>query len=411
MPNRQSSQVIFLLAVLAFIFCLTNIYQSLYGTVTSSHAVFQSDDSDTKHGILFRFLVSAFHLEKRHSSSVIKSTYYNGSGQGDAFREQSSKDHIHKKLNERYLFEELKVKRPPDPPPYNRKVKGQHIPVPLWQRRLYSRLKRKDGGTNITIDDVDHRYLLVELLQVRIYENDRGKMTIAELKQWMHYMFLAGVEHIYICDHYQNKTEMLERHVKRYIELGLVTYLEWGEISYPLSAQIKCYQHIINEHKYESLWQIAVDMDEYPFSLNDTSEDFLVHILQQMPPYVTEISLTNYLMLGQGNRSRDMMIDRVERMTPREANVLVKPMYRPERVQANVHHNHLLMGKRVVAPPDILKMLHYWGARVQDFGPDTPHTLGITQPMTAMRDAWAERVRNSLLVFGEFDAFSSTTGP
>jgi hypothetical protein len=283
-------------------------------------------------------------------------------------------------------------------------VGGRDIPVPLWQRRLWQ-------NKSEFIDEFDHGQFLVELLQVRIYKEDRARWTVAELKQWMHFMFLAGVEHIFVCDHYRQSSERLESDLTAYIHLGLVTYLDWGKISDPMLAQIKCYQHIINHHKYESIWQMALDMDEYPFSPSDTEEDFLFRYLKGAPAYVTEISLTNYLMLGQGNRSRDTVIGQIDRMTPQPANVLVKPIYCPERVQANVHRNHIVMGKRVSATPGTLRMLHYWGARVQDFGPDTKRTLDITEPMTAMRDAWAEKVRDSLLVFGEFDAFNSSTGP
>ena len=50
------------------------------------------------------------------------------------------------------------------------------------------------------------------------------------LKQWMHYMFYAGVEHIYLCDHYEFEHEKLDTPLKQYIQLGLVTYLPWGKI-------------------------------------------------------------------------------------------------------------------------------------------------------------------------------------
>ena len=408
---KKNQQVITVVAGLALIFCLVNVYTSLSGAVTSSHAYFNRDDPSLKTNVLSQLLGW---MNKPSASETAQDgfnldEFFNSSG----FREVSHKKHSHNKFT---MFDksnplDVSIKLPPDPPTYTKLVNGHELPVPRWQRRLNMKLAQNHTREEEFIDDLEHRYFLVELLQVRIYEDDKAKWTLAELKQWMHFMFLAGVEHIYVCDHYKNKSEMLEKHLQKYIDLGLVTYLEWGTIRHPLTAQIQCYQHIINAHKYESVWQIAVDMDEYPFSLNNTEEDFLIHFLRQAPPYVTEVSMTNYLMLGQGDRRRDMVIDRIDRMTPKQANVLVKPIYRPEKVQANIHHNHVLMGRRVVAPPPVLKMLHYWGARVQNWGPDTANTLAITVEMTAMRTAWADRVRNSLLVFGELDAFNATTGP
>ena len=414
---RQRRQLLPLLAGVALLFCIHNVYQSLSGTITSSHAYFQRDDSSSSIRGLSQTLGKLFgrsvHADQK-SQKVFNSSEVFNSSDSSELREISQRKHrqavlkMHKNP-EGNSYLDMHIKLPPDPPPCTKLVNDTELPVPLWQRRLSIRLNQT--GDDQFIDDLEHRYFLVELLQVRIYEDDDAKWTLAELKQWMHFMFLSGVEHIYICDHYKYASERLEGALRRYIDLGLVTYMEWGSISHPLTAQIKCYQHIINEHKYESIWQVAVDMDEYPFSLNDTKEDFLVRFLQQAPPYVSEVSMRNYLMLGQGDRSRDIIIDRIDRMTPHEANVLVKPIYRPEKVHANVHRNHILMGRRTVAPPPVLKMLHYWGARVQHWGPDTPDTLAITIEMTDMRNAWAEQVRNSLLVFGEFDAFNASTGP
>lgn len=407
----RTHQVIKLLSGLTLIFCLHNIYISLNSNLSSSRAhLLHAGQEENKHSwfSIIRRLWDGPNPKYDQLANLTGFLYHYDEGE---FKERSRKKHSHqvqKILQNNDSAPE--VTRPPPPPLYTKRIGNKDIPVPLWQRRLFQKLNQSHSA-NDYIDDYDHKYFLVELLQVRIYEGDPAKWTVAELKQWMHFMFLAGVEHIYVCDHYRNETEKLEAALNKYIELGLVTYLEWGGIAHPMTAQIKCYQHIINQHKYESIWQIAVDMDEYPFSPNDTEEDFLYRFLKGAPAFVTEVSMLNYLMLGQGDRTRDTVIGRIDRMTPKEANVLVKPIYRPERVQANVHRNHLIMGKRVEAPPKKLRMLHYWGARVQDWGPDTQKTLDITVPMTAMRDGWAEKVRNSLIAFGELDAFSSSTGP
>jgi hypothetical protein len=118
-------------------------------------------------------------------------------------------------------------------------------------------------------------------------------------------------------------------------------------------------------------------------------------------------------MLDEGDRGRSkMVVDRVVRMTKNPANALVKPVYRPQRVKGvNVHHNFLDSGTRMLAQPAELRMLHYWGASRFERNDDRNRTLANTIEMLAMRDAWSKQIENSLIVFGEFDAFSNVTGP
>ena len=302
-----------------------------------------------------------------------------------------------------------------DYPPYNATgADGVVRPVPLWQRRLRAQIANHTAPTVVAMKDradVDVAYFLVELLQVRIYAADPGRWSFNELRQWMHYLFLAGVEHIYVCDHFVDVSERLDAALQRYVDAGLVTYLPWSTIRNPMLAQTRCYQHIINRFRRRHRWQLAVDIDEYPFAPNDTDENFLVRYLERVPEDVTEISLQNFLMLGAGDRRRPLVVERITRMTPKPANDLVKPVYRPDRVGANVHHNHVLSGRRRDADTGELRMLHYWGGRAQRWGPDTPKILDITRVMTDMRDAWSVPLTSSLLVFGDGDALTNTTGP
>jgi len=124
--------------------------------------------------------------------------------------------------------------------------------------------------------------------------------------------------------------------------------------------------------------------------------------------------MANYLMLGEGDRAgARTAIGRIVRMTSSPANKLVKPVYRPDRLRAvNVHRNPVGRGRRVDAEPDQLRMLHYWGARGQQQDPGAARRImSRTVEMTAMRDAWSRRVVDSLIVFGEHDAFSGDSGP
>ena len=272
--------------------------------------------------------------------------------------------------------------------------------APAWQNKL--------TGCQERLPD---RYYLSAVLQIRIYNKDRARWTIKELKQWIHYILWTGVEHIYLCDHYRLLSEMLYSRLKTYIDLGLITYLPWHHIRMPMKAQVDCYQYMIDKYGYDSTWHIAIDMDEYPHVLNDTQEGCLVRYLNQLSYSVSELSLHNYLMLGQGDRRRTMAIERITRMTPQPANELDKPIYRPSRVVASIHHNMIRHGRRLESNDEEIRLLHYWGARLQNWGPDTPETRLKTIEFPVLRDTVAPLIRQSLLVFGELNAFSNSTGP
>ena len=84
---------------------------------------------------------------------------------------------------------------------------------------------------------------------------------------------------------------------------------------------------------------------------------------------------------------------------------------RPDRVRAQIHHNIIHEGKRVEVNDEELRMLHYWGARTQNWGPDTQETLDKTIVFNDMRKKMAPIIRKSLISFGEKEAFSNSTGP
>ena len=76
-----------------------------------------------------------------------------------------------------------------------------------------------------------------------------------------------------------------------------------------------------------------------------------------------------------------------------------------------MHHNHIKSGSTFEEDGSTLKMLHYWGSRLQNWGPDTPDIIKKTVPFTDVREQLAPVIRKSLLAFGETDAFSNSTGP
>ncbi|KAK3611078.1 hypothetical protein CHS0354_030035 [Potamilus streckersoni] len=70
------------------------------------------------------------------------------------------------------------------------------------------------------------KYFLTEVVRVRLYKEDYAKWTIKEFKQWLHYMFYAGVEHIFICNHYLDESERIEPYLQKYVEKEMLETVE-----------------------------------------------------------------------------------------------------------------------------------------------------------------------------------------
>ena len=133
-----------------------------------------------------------------------------------------------------------------------------------------------------------------------------------------------------------------------------------------------------------------MDMDEYPFSPTDQQPKFVQRAIarfsKQMPS-ASELTMQNFLFLGKPLDSNEhpLLIDRLWRRTHGPANALVKPIYKPSHVRtARVHHNSLSKGRSINFPLDQLRMNHYWGARLQKWGEDTPAIIAKTEPDDSM---------------------------
>lgn len=237
-------------------------------------------------------------------------------------------------------------------------------------------------------------FFLTAVLLVRIYFKDLAQLTTRELRQWMYYLRYAGFEHVYVYDAYVMKSESQAQALKSLIDEGFVTYTDWSHRAYPYSisgTQVSAYQDCITRFGRDSLWQAAIDIDEYPFSPTDNQPFFVQRAVKELSkshPAASELTMQNYLFLGKplDDNKRPLLMDRIWRRTHGPANPLVKPIYRPLKVRhANVHHNHLAHGHTVNFAVDLLRMNHYWGARLQNWGDDTPEIIEKTQPDNLMK--------------------------
>lgn len=230
-------------------------------------------------------------------------------------------------------------------------------------------------------------YFLTAAFLVRIYKEDKPKLTTKELGQWMQYMNYAGIQHVYLYDNYKHPSESLQTWCNKTFP-SFVTYHDWSQF-HPFSAatQPGNYQHALDHYKGETKWQIAFDMDEYPFSVSDTERGFLTRFINkhsQLYPYVSEFSLKNFLFLGKPS-NKTYLIERILRRTPSPANLLDKPLYKTECIkQCAMHHNQLKCGVSMDVDPKVMRMNHYWGGRLQNWGDDTPEIINKTIPDTSI---------------------------
>ena len=244
-------------------------------------------------------------------------------------------------------------------------------------------------------------YFLTAVLLMRIYEKDKAQLTTKELKMWLQYLRYAGVEHVYVYDAWVYKNESQLDKLKLFIYDGYITYIDWHTHNpYTISGtQVAAYQDCINKFSGETQWQAAIDIDEYPFSTKDTNPGFLYRYIKhysEFHPEVSELTMQNYLFLGKP-LDKELVIERLLRRTHNPANPLVKPIYIPKNVNAQVHHNGIKSGRSRNAPDDELRLNHYWGARLQNWGEDTPEILKKTRPdngMLPIIDAFKECERH-----------------
>ena len=231
-------------------------------------------------------------------------------------------------------------------------------------------------------------YHLTAVLLVRVYRRDPAGLTSREMLQWLYYLRYAGFEHVFVYDAYVTKNESQYDVLAALIQSGYVTYEDWSSHN-PYSikdTQIAAYQDCVDKYGKNVTWQVAIDIDEYLFSPVDLEPNFMQRFLRnysQKHPDISQITLQNYLFLGKplDHRANPLLIDRIMRRTHEPANGLGKSIYRSSDIQlAQVHHNDMRSGRSVDCDSKLLRMNHYWGARLQNWGGDTPDILEKTEP-------------------------------
>ena len=246
------------------------------------------------------------------------------------------------------------------------------------------------------------QYFLTAVLLVRIYSSDLAKLSTRELLQWLYYLKYAGFEHVYVYDAYVYKNESQKNVLEFLVKEGFVTYVDWSRNAYPYSVagtQESAYQHCLDMWGNQSKWQASIDIDEYPFCPQDTKPNFMQRFIADFSrerPDVSQITMQNFLFLGKplNDTQHPFLIDRLKRRTRGPSNSLVKPIYKTSHVKlAHVHHHDLLHGISVDAGENRIRLNHYWGARLQNWGEDTPEILSKTIEDNTMEESVEELLR------------------
>lgn len=164
---------------------------------------------------------------------------------------------------------------------------------------------------------------------------------------------------MYVYNNWLHPSEQQRQTLDIFIKEGYLTYTDWHDHHKPNVWHRSAYQHCIDNYGDETTWQVAIDIDEYPFSPIDTKPGFLKRFIRTFSysyPDVSEFTMQNYLYLGEKDKSKEMLIERLWRRTFGPANKLVKPIYKPQHVrEAQLHHNKLQRGATMNAPVTTLR--------------------------------------------------------
>lgn len=80
------------------------------------------------------------------------------------------------------------------------------------------------------------------------------------LRDWIVYHHLCGIDHFYLYNNDKDQS-LVNRSIFRYISLGLVTIIDFGEEMPPF--QTKAYNHFVSAFREETQWAAFWDIDEF----------------------------------------------------------------------------------------------------------------------------------------------------
>lgn len=165
-------------------------------------------------------------------------------------------------------------------------------------------------------------------LSVVVVSKDEG----ADLKEWLEYHRMVGVEKFYFCDN--DSTDNTMEILKPYIDAGIVVY---GE--YPgAKRQNDSYIDVLNKYSDKTRWLALIDMDEFLVPVNHKT---IPEFLKTLPQDFAQLAITwvIYGFNGHETRPDGLVIENYKKHSTRTWGV--KSIVNPRLVvcQTNPHLN------------------------------------------------------------------------
>lgn len=218
-----------------------------------------------------------------------------------------------------------------------------------------------------SVQSQESRFALSALVLLRIFAADQMQHTFREVREWMEWLFHAGVEHIFVYDNWHQHDESILACLKPYIDRGLVTHHDFHHPTRPYAwVQAHAYAHWMENYRNKTVWQITLDMDEYPHIFDDNASGFLLRLAHQSQ---CTVYFQNQFWLGlPQNKSDGQLL--MERFLRKDRNYERYPyrskvMYRVEYVTKILVHSvdtHGCSGHDIV-PIAEGALEHFWGSR------------------------------------------------
>lgn len=204
----------------------------------------------------------------------------------------------------------------------------------------------------------------------RIWKDDEFKMSTEDLSDWINYLRWSGVSYFYLYDNCQQESECQYR----FSNSSHIQYTKWSNPNYRL-AQISAIENCIERLKpLPKSWVLSCDLDEYPFHTKDKKSNHLIRLIQSQTNSTSQILLRSMFF---GGRDLQRPTGRHEPLTSffmYRAQVAegehhrTKPLFiasYADNQQSNiVHEITMLQGQTVIPDPNLIRLNHYWGSRL-----------------------------------------------
>jgi len=168
------------------------------------------------------------------------------------------------------------------------------------------------------------------------------------LREWIEYHKLVGVENFYIYDN--ESTDNTSEVLRPYIEQGLVEYTYFPGKKKQIPAYLDC----VKRHKLDTKWLALIDLDEFIVPMDGES---IPEILKKLPPIATQLCI-GWLVYGDSGHEKipnGLVIEEFKYHWG-EPHICGKTIINPRDLAvANSHNSTMINGKTVDENGDVIK--------------------------------------------------------